>query len=114
MELFAFGMFAGIIVAVLLIMASRIIGVDNDDKNVDKRQLHRDSSNDSRDSNDARGDRSVDNPWNRYSKGTEEYEEKIENLIMVLYTLSSNGLLCRTEKEAIQDAISYIETQEKI
>lgn len=114
MELFAFGVLGGIIVAVLFMMVNHIIGVDNNDKNVDKRQLHRDSSNDSCDSNDAWRDRSLDNPWDRYSKGTKEYEEKIENLIIVLYSLSSNGLLCRTEKEAIQDTISYIEMQEKI
>lgn len=114
MDLFVFGMFAGVIVAFLLITANRIIGVDNNDKNVDKRQLHRDNGNGTCDSNNSGSDRSLDNPWDRYSKGTKEYEEKIENLIIVLHSLSSDGLLCRTEKEAIQDAISYIEMQEKI
>lgn len=109
MNLFAFGMLVGVIVAIIFMSVVKI----KDDRTMDKGQLNNDSSVDVHNSGTGGESRDLDiHHWYKHPKGSKTYEEEIMTLLNGLLVMRQILGLSRREKEMLGDTILYIEENE--
>ena len=109
MELFCFGMLAGMVAALIFIGILRI----KDDRAVDQGQLNNDNSVDVHNSGTSGESRDLDiHHWYKHPKRSKTYDEEILNLLNGLLVMRQVLGLSRREKEMLDDTILYIEENE--
>ena len=108
MELFSFGMLAGAVLALIFISIVRV----KNDKDIDQGSSDGDNCGDS-DSDVIHDDnRDMGIHWYKFPEGSSERQNELEILINKLNVMQMILGICRTEREALQDAILYIEEKE--
>ena len=108
MNLFAFGMLAGVIVAIIFMSVVKI----KDDRTVDQGQLNNDSSMDVHNSGTGGESRNVGIHWYTYPEKSEARQVELETLIDGLRSMQTILGLSRRENEMLEDAALYIEENE--
>ena len=108
MNLFVFGMLAGVIVAIIFMGVVKI----KDDRTVDQGQLNNDSSMDDSDSGIDSESRNVGIHWYTYPEKSVSRQVALETLVDGLWAMQTILGLSRRENEMLEDAALYIEEHE--